>query len=355
VKVIRSAKCSLKFATESKRERLRTVLEEYGRVCNFFIAKWWDNPPDKNKIRKIDIEDCETWFTTRLMRAAAFEALAMILAIQNKDGKIGNMPMHNGKSMRVSDSAIFQVSKSSSFDAWLHLHSLGNKLVFDLPIKGHQQFNKWFAKGRMMNSFLITEKYVKFSFEIETGPKKTEGRDIGIDTGIKSLATTSDGQKHGTNIESIINRINNCQHGSKHQRKLRQYLKDEMARIAKSITSEIDLKLIVVEGLKNMNHNTKKQRSLGKAMRKRLGTWVYRYWLTRIHEGCENNRVSFRSVSPYYTSQTCSRCGHVERVNRDKEKFRCRHCDYTDDADINAAVNILNRFTTGAFGPGARK
>jgi len=41
------------------------------------------------------------------------------------------------------------------------------------------------------------------------------------------------------------------------------------------------------------------------------------------------------------TSRRCSRCGHTALENRESQAvFRCRVCDHTDNADVNAAINI---------------
>ncbi|MFB2769238.1 zinc ribbon domain-containing protein, partial [Pelatocladus sp. BLCC-F211] len=49
-------------------------------------------------------------------------------------------------------------------------------------------------------------------------------------------------------------------------------------------------------------------------------------------------------VPPAYTSQTCSRCGHVHPIKgksyRSGKSFKCGHCGFEHDADINAALNI---------------
>lgn len=48
------------------------------------------------------------------------------------------------------------------------------------------------------------------------------------------------------------------------------------------------------------------------------------------------------AVNPAYTSQTCSSCGHVEKANRPtQERFKCVACGYSENADIQAANNIL--------------
>jgi putative transposase len=47
-------------------------------------------------------------------------------------------------------------------------------------------------------------------------------------------------------------------------------------------------------------------------------------------------------VNPAYTSQRCSACGHVDPKSRESQAvFRCTACGYTDNADVNAAKNIL--------------
>ncbi|WP_433522377.1 RNA-guided endonuclease InsQ/TnpB family protein [Nocardia pseudovaccinii] len=43
-----------------------------------------------------------------------------------------------------------------------------------------------------------------------------------------------------------------------------------------------------------------------------------------------------------FTSQTCSRCLHVDSGSRESQaRFQCTMCGYSDNADVNAAKNIL--------------
>ena len=47
-------------------------------------------------------------------------------------------------------------------------------------------------------------------------------------------------------------------------------------------------------------------------------------------------------VSPENTSRQCSCCGHIAIENRQTQsKFQCTTCGYSDNADLNAAENIL--------------
>ena len=47
-------------------------------------------------------------------------------------------------------------------------------------------------------------------------------------------------------------------------------------------------------------------------------------------------------INPQYTSQRCHVCGYTHKDNRKSQSdFCCMHCHYKDNADINAAKNIL--------------
>lgn len=47
-------------------------------------------------------------------------------------------------------------------------------------------------------------------------------------------------------------------------------------------------------------------------------------------------------VDPRYTSQTCSKCGHIERANRNKSQhlFCCKNCGYKSNDDRIGAMNL---------------
>jgi transposase len=54
-------------------------------------------------------------------------------------------------------------------------------------------------------------------------------------------------------------------------------------------------------------------------------------------------------VRAQYSSQTCSRCGHVDAASRHNRGFCCTNCGYEIDADSNAAKVLLQRYKAGEF------
>lgn len=48
-------------------------------------------------------------------------------------------------------------------------------------------------------------------------------------------------------------------------------------------------------------------------------------------------------VDPRFSSQQCSFCGHIDKANRNQERFICTECGYMEDADLQASYNLLER------------
>jgi transposase len=62
-------------------------------------------------------------------------------------------------------------------------------------------------------------------------------------------------------------------------------------------------------------------------------------------------------ISPVFTSQRCSACGHVDPKSRQSQaRFVCTACTFTGNADVNAARNIAaGHAVTARGGDGAAR
>ena len=66
--------------------------------------------------------------------------------------------------------------------------------------------------------------------------------------------------------------------------------------------------------------------------------------LKRLKDKMDANGGRLVVVPAAYTSQTCHKCGHVAKGNRESQAvFHCVECGYMANADVNAAENILGR------------
>lgn len=176
---------------------------------------------------------------------------------------------------------------------------------------------------------------------------------IGVDLGVKNIATTSEGdifssvqlekkrkqyhdhrqrlQKRGT--RSAKRRIKIV--GNKESR----FRKDVNHVISKIIVSKAKgtQKGIALEDLTHIN----KRATVRKAYRNERMSWSFYQLRNYITYKAEQHGVPLFIVPAPYTSQTCSECGHCEKANRrSQELFLCCSCGHTENADFNASKNI---------------
>lgn len=60
-----------------------------------------------------------------------------------------------------------------------------------------------------------------------------------------------------------------------------------------------------------------------------LKNWPYFDLQTKIEDKASEYGILVRKINPQYTSQRCSKCGHIERDNREtQETFICKACNY---------------------------
>lgn len=72
-----------------------------------------------------------------------------------------------------------------------------------------------------------------------------------------------------------------------------------------------------------------------------LRNWSYYELQQMIEYKADRLGIKVRYVNPAFTSQTCSRCGNIDKENRQtQETFVCTKCEFKLNADHNAAINI---------------
>lgn len=368
MKITRSSKCYFnKWLTQSKMSELKDILKEYARICNYFVETYENEIPEKKKFDLLHaehiqscIKETETFLTARLIKQAFSEAYGAIQSAksnaENRTDKKYFRPAFNGKKMILSECSQEHgiADNIILFDYNITLKCLrtdrGRGYKISIPLKKHIQFNKWNNIGTIAKSITITDKYVMFSFEIETGEKKQDGIMVGFDFGMKRLGTLSNGEIIGVDIEKLLYELQRKKRCSKAYYRKKEEIKEYINKEVKDINFN-EIKLIAVEKLKNMKYKMKERGRLSKNIRSVFYNLSYRQVSSRIQMLSEENRVTFRSVLPFNTSIECSKCGHIEKGNRlSQELFVCQRCGYTDNADYNASKVILKRFTTGTYG-----
>ena len=371
--MIRSSALTLKFATSKKLDTLDLVFDEYARVVNLYI----DELNKSKALPKFANFKVTTWLSARLQQCAGKQAAEIVKSTRKKDREIrfkkykkiykyflnkqrqkefiskkfGELglnykikPRYDGKSINL-DSRFWSLNTSlNSFDYWIKLGSIGNKIGLFLPLKNHKH-NKKFDNWKRAGSCRLLRNNGKYKIELiyeyanSTISKPT--KILAIDAGINCLMSCSDGRQIGLELKKLLNELNQKQQKSKsYQRKLTQ-----IHNYVRWCVNQLDwgnLSDLVIENLKYIQVDTKKR--VNKATRKLFSKWNLGLWHRAIEQKCEANCVFLHYVEPRYTSQTCPRCGNVDKGNREGVLFRCTSCGYEANADLNASINILNRF-----------
>jgi IS605 OrfB family transposase len=175
---------------------------------------------------------------------------------------------------------------------------------------------------------------------------------LGVDRGVNNIATTSEGdnwtsdeiderrlwyQKRRDILQSVGTRS-----AKRALRRLsgkqERFQRDTNHTISKRIVSKAKARnsAIVLEDLSGIRERTTVRRQ----QRARHSNWSFFQLRQFIEYKALISGVPVIKVDPAYTSQTCSKCGHCDRKNRNGSDFECRSCGHAMDADKNAARNI---------------
>ena len=371
--MIRSSSLTLQFSTDKKLNTLSNVFDEYTRVVNLYINEY----AQSKILPKFTSLKVETWLSARLQQCAGKQALEIVKSTRKKDFEIRQKkykkiykyfltknrqlnflskkmselrlnykikPYFNGKTINI-DNRFWKINQSTnSFDFWLLLSSIGNKVKLVLPLKNHKH-NKKFNNWKQLSSCRLLRNNGKFKIELiyekETPVIRKEKRELAIDAGVNCLLSCSDGKQIGLELKQLINELNNKQQNShSYDRKIRQ-----IHNYIRMCVNQLDftfLSDLILEKLKYIQIGTRDR--VNKTTRKLLKNWNLGLLHLAIGQKCEENCVRLHYVNPKYTSRTCPVCGYIDKRNREGISFKCVNCGFEDNADINAAKNILNRF-----------
>ena len=233
----------------------------------------------------------------------------------------------------------------------------------DWDAKGMQDF---MSQGKLGAATLIERNkkfylHVPVTLELDELPAEAICHIVGLDRGIRFLATAYDSKGKTTFFSGKevkakrakykqLRRDLQRRHTPSARRKLREigqrenrWMDDVNHCIAKALVeSNPKGTLFVIEDLSGIRSATER---VWRKYRYETVSWAYYDLEQKLTYKAKLAGDDVLKVDPRYTSQTCPKCGHTERGNRDKKlhKFKCRNCEYESNDDRIGAMNLFRK------------
>ena len=211
--------------------------------------------------------------------------------------------------------------------------------------------------------------------DVPTNPLPATGRQVGVDVGIVSFATTSDGehvenprwargaagklavaqQRLARSKPRSKNRTQKRETVAARHRKIANQRKDFHHKQARALVAEYDL--LVAEDLQIANmlrrakpvpdpDNPGQYLANGARAKSGLSRSIsdagWGRFVSILRAKAEEAGRTWIEVDPRHTSDRCETCGHAAPENRvTQAEFRCQACGHSAQADEHAARNLL--------------
>ncbi|MGY2838263.1 RNA-guided endonuclease InsQ/TnpB family protein [Thermostichus sp. MS-CIW-41] len=253
-------------------------------------------------------------------------------------------------------------------DWTVSLTTVGGRERFELAIGRYQR--ERLAGSNPKSATLVKRKDGSYSIQIcvetEPSPPQRTGRVLGVDLGRTDIAHTSEGDNwngqqlnrirdHYSRLRAVLQR--KASKGTRSSRRRCRQLLQRLSgkerrfqawvnhRISKAIVSRAKAtnSAIALEDLTGIRERVNQQ-PRSKAERRRANSWAFYQLRQFLEYKARAAGVSLILVPPAYTSQTCHRCLHIHpeqgKSYRSGKSFKCGHCGWEGDADLNGA-NVI--------------
>lgn len=244
------------------------------------------------------------------------------------------------------------------------INSLQGRLKIPYQTKGME---KYFDGSYSFGTAKLVYKFNKYFLHIpmtKDYPQTTPfeiNKIVGIDLGINFLATAYDSYGktifyNGKHIKAkrghykILRKdLQEC--GSKSaKRRIKsigsrenRWVTDINHTVTKALVDKYGTNtLFVLEDLTNIRTTTEKVNNNNRYV---CVSWAFYQFRQLLEYKAKMNNSMVIVVDPKYTSQTCPKCGHIAKANRDKRKhiFKCKNCNYQSNDDRIGAMNLWNK------------
>jgi putative transposase len=349
-----SVKCKLIVPQELRRE-IDCTLEGFADACNQILTKA-KNAKCWNVTKLHHLVYHRVRLSTGLKANHVCQAIRRVVANAKAVKQI-----HKFRPTSISlDARTFKYDESKQV---VGITLIGGRVNLPLKIGGYQiaLLRGQTPTSATLNKTRQGDYFINIVALIDAPATGKTPKVIGVDLGRTDIATTSTGKAwSGKHIQAARNRYSKTRSniqskGSRSARRLMRRLQGRESRYQSWLNHNISKQLVreakqldaalAFEDLTNIRQSLNQQ-PRNKTERRRTNNWAFYQLRVFVAYKAIIAGVRVVFVPPAYTSKSCSRCGHVhpetdsKKSYRHGKKFKCGHCGFEHDADINAALNI---------------
>jgi IS605 OrfB family transposase len=244
------------------------------------------------------------------------------------------------------------------------VNTLNGRIKLKYQTQGMSKYfdGTWgFGTAKLVNKFSKWFLHIPMSKNFNEIKNSEVNNVVGVDLGINFLATTYCSKDKtrffsGKKVKHIrgkfkVARKDLQQRQTPSSRKRlkaigsreNRYMTDVNHQITKAlVTSYPTGTLFVLEDLSGVRNATEKVRVKNRYV---SVSWAFYQFRQMLEYKAILHGHKVICVSPKYTSQTCPKCGHVDKANRNKKThtFCCKNCSYTSNDDRIGAMNLYRK------------
>ena len=215
-----------------------------------------------------------------------------------------------------------------------------------------------FGTARLVNKHGRFFLHVPVTYEISELKKSEVSNVVGIDRGIRFLAATYDSKGRSrfydgnavkqkrARYKALRKQLQQVGTPSSRRRikaigqRENRWMNDVNHCISKALVeSNPDGTLFVIEDLSGVRKATERVRTKDRYV---SVSWSFYDLEQKLSYKALKHHQLVEKVDPAYTSQTCPKCGHTEKANRNKKlhMFCCKNCGYRSNDDRIGAMNL---------------
>lgn len=204
-------------------------------------------------------------------------------------------------------------------------------------VKRHN--NKWYACLTTESNYSVIS------------PRNTPA--IGIDVGLESFATLSNGEKipnprffhqEEKALAKAQRKLSRCEKGTSERASARKVVGRIHERISNhryDFVHQISRQLVNDYGFIAFEDLKIKEMVKNRCLAKNISDVAWNMLIIVTKYKAESAGTIVALVNPAYTSQMCSRCGTIVPKELNERTHKCHSCGLVLDRDENAAINIL--------------